>query len=302
MLLFKEYAGKFIHQSTNPAEERSRSAHDPSNLLNQVTLLFNFNLESDLSLITQASLILVQIAASKSDYIRDEEQYVEVESIVPIHPGHLATTVIAGRFVNISDYGSLLFDITTAVEQWIAMEIKGEIDLVISTYCFSSPLCAQRDDYGIPKSFMFVEAPSIGKNAPRIIVQSSTNPLERRTKRQAEEGGASFCIEGQDAQCCLVPFILNFVRDLGDSFSFIVEPPAYQANFCDGICPTSPGGQLMIPTVFNFISQLKNNPASSLTPCCGGFLYDSLPVLLSSGGILETRVIEKAVVSSCTCS
>ena len=285
---FEEYAGKF--------------PHIPSNLLNQVVIYFNFSLDPKLSLITQANLVLHQIPASYSDYIRDEEQYVEVKAIIPLYSGHSAATVIAGRFVNISEAGSVLFDITTAVEQWIAMEIKGELDLVISTHCFSSPLCAKPDDYKEPKSFMFVEASPSGTNAPRIIVYSSTNPAEGRTKRQTEVGGASFCIEGHDAQCCLEPFFINFVQDLGDTFAFIRDPVAYQANLCEGICPTSPGGELMVPAVFNFLTSVKNNPASSLIPCCAGYVYGSLPVLLELGGILEARVFENAVLLSCTCS
>ena len=298
---FKEYTGTVTHRSAKSIEERTRSVHDPSTLLNQVTVLFNFNLGSDLSLITQASLMLYQIPASNSDYVRDEEQYVEVSSITPARSGHLATMIIAGSFVNVFDQGPLVFDITTAVEQWIAMGTRGKLDLIISTYCFGSPLCAQPDGYRIPKSFKFAKASPSSENAPRIIVLSSTNPLESRTKRQAEEVGATSCIEGQTL-CCLMPFIINFVQDLGEAFSMIRDPPLYQANFCEGICPTTAGGQLMVPAVFSYISQLENNPASSLTPCCAGYTYDSLPVLLDLGGTLEARVFENVVVASCTCS
>lgn len=301
--LMLHYTENFFYQSGRSTDERIRSIQCPSNLLNQFTLLFNFNLDSSLFFITQANLLLFQTPASNNDYVRDEEQYVEVKSIIPADSGRLTAQVIVGKFVNIFHNGAQLFDIKTAVEQWIAMGTGGEINLVISTYCTSPPLCTQLASGGKKvESIDFIQIPSSGEKAPRIILLSSTNPLENRSKRQTVEEGVFFCIEDQ-FQCCLKPFIINFVQDLGVAFSFIIDPPSYQANFCDGTCPTTTGGQLMVPSVFFFLSLLQNNPASSLTPCCAGHTYGSLPILIvNEEGIVEYKVLKNMKVLSCTCS
>ena len=83
-------------------------------------------------------------------------------------------------------------------------------------------------------------------------------------------------------------------------FAIIVDPILYQANYCDGICPTTPGGKLMTPLLFHFISRLQNNPLVLLTPCCAGQIYEDLSVLLNLDGMLVSATLEDVTVL-CRC-
>lgn len=293
-----------VNSGKRSAEPSMISIQDSSRLLKQYTLSFNFELEKNLSSITQASLLLFQTPASKlNSYITDIEQYVEVKSVVSNSTQVSTSSVMAGKFLNIYEGGFQVFDITSAVKLWALMGLRGDIELQVSVYCIKSSDCAMPDTEGtMPQSVEFVHSQLSTKDAPRLVI-ASENPLSEmqgnKAKRQTS-GGASFCV-GNQSTCCLKELIINFQEDLGPEFSFIIDPPSYQANYCEGICPITPGGELMTPLLFDFISRLQNNPASSVTPCCTGHTYQNLPVLLNLYGMVVARTLENVRVSSCRC-
>ena len=280
--------------------------------MNQYVLSFNFSLEKGLSHITQSSLFLFQTPAQKKNsYIKDTEQYVEVKSISTV-AGVSTDTVISGQFLNIFGAGFQALDITSTVKLWSSIELHGKITLQVSVYCVSSPDCAKPDNQDrFPESLVFNCDQDNSEHAPRIVV-SSKNPLVlpqgSRTKRQSPvplptpqpPEGASFCVVNQST-CCLKELTINFKEDLGHEFSFIIDPPSFQANYCEGVCPTVPSGELLTPMVYDFISRMDNHPAGSILPCCSGHVYKSLLVLIDFSGLLVTRMLDNISVVSCRC-
>ena len=284
----------------------STSDQDQSKLLNHYTLSFDFELAKNLSSITQGSLVLFQNPAPKLDsYVRDTQQYVEVKSIASNSTQVPISSVMAGKLLGIFEGGFQVFDITSTLNLWTMMEIKGNVDIEVSVYCVQSADCAQPDSLGRkPQSVEFVHDHSDAHNAPRLVI-SSKSPLSimsdsRVRRREENQGGASFCV-GNQSTCCLKELFINFKEDLGADFAFIVDPVSYQANYCEGICPTSPGGELMTPLLFDFISKLQNNPLSSLAPCCAGHVYEGLNVLLDLNGMLVASKLDNVSVTSCRC-
>ena len=213
------------------------------------------------------------------------------------------SSFLAGKLVDIFEGGFHIFDITSAIRLWVMEGLQGEIELEVLVYCIQSPNCGQPDSEGrLPHSVEFTEDQASLQHAPRLVI-SSKNPLSNvpggRAKRQSS-GGASFCVANQTT-CCLNELFINFEEDLGSEYSFIVDPESYQANYCEGICPTTPGGELMTPLLYDFISKLQNNPASSITPCCAGHVYENLPVLIDLNGNLTSVTLNDVIVSSCRC-
>ena len=301
----------------SPLDKRSVSnsgelaIQDPPNLLNRYNLSFDFNLNNDLSHVTQASLVLFQVPASKFDSsIRDVEQYVEVKSSAS-NSGY-ASSFIAGKQLSIFDAGFQVLDMTPTVKMWASSGVSGEIDLNVSIYCLSSPDCAQPDGTTTrPTSIEFIQDESDIDRAPRLVI-TTKNPLEvedSRSKRQLAstglQNGSSFCVSNQST-CCLKELIIDFKKDLPD-MDFIVDPPVFQANYCEGICPTVAGGDVMTPLLFDFISKLQDHPASSITPCCSGTSYKSLSTLIDIGGgnathpNLRRHKLDNVIVTGCKC-
>ena len=172
----------------------------------------------------------------------------------------------------------------------------------VSVYCFAPSCTAPNNEGKVPKSVSFFSGPGFKEHAPRIVV-ASQNPLEasrnNRNRRQTREGGVSFCVNNQTT-CCLKPLTINFVRDL--NFTFIIQPDQYEANYCEGICPIAPGGALMTPRLFQFLSDLEGHPASSVEPCCAGNLYHDFPVIARlPNGTEMVLDLKKVQVTSCRC-
>lgn len=226
--------------------------------------------------------------------------------------GYYTSSLIVGKHFGIFDAGFQVLDITPTVQMWASSGVSGEIHLSVSIYCLSSPDCAKPDSEGEkPKSVEFFHAQSSPDKAPRLVM-TTKNPLEvqdspakRQTSSNDPPKGASFCVNNQST-CCLKELFINFEEDLPD-FDFIVDPPSFQANYCEGICPLVPDGELMTPLLFNFLSRLQDHPASSITPCCSGTAYKSLNILVNMGGSnatslnLEEHKLENVVVTGCKC-
>ena len=207
--------------------------------------------------------------------------------------------------MNVFNDGFQAFDILPAARLWIQRRINGTVHLEITISCLGSKQCAEVDQHGkIPSSTKFDLQSSTRK--PRLVIISQ-NPLEvantNRFRRQSDKkSGVSYCIENQST-CCLKNLTIDFAKDLGMDFIFL--PKTFEANYCEGICPISPGGDLMTPELYTFIAKLSNNPAASIEPCCAGSKFKPLVVVLPdqdnpSGTIVEQ--FQQVTVDSCRCA
>ncbi len=289
----------------NTGSQRSRrnlrKLNDEGNVLSQFDLEFDFKLKDSLTSITRADLLLYQVAPKQKDNIVDGIQYIEIKAV--FEPIGLKT-VIASKNVNVYNEGYEAFDMMPAAKLWIQRQINGTVKLEVTITCLSSKWCAEADKNGImPTSVKFnFQMPA---KKPRLVIVS-LNPLEvanrNRFRRQSQATRGSFCVESQST-CCLKNLTINFAEDLG--MDFVILPKTFDANYCDGFCPISPGGDLMTPELYFFITKLSGNPAASIEPCCAGTKFKPLRVLLDDpdnpfGTIIEE--IKQVTVESCRCA
>ena len=223
-----------------------------------------------------------------------KEQYVEINAIYDT----LGLDVtITGKMVDPSKEGFVAFNIELAAKNWIEQGVSGNVTLVVSVQCLSSPTCGYDRPHIQPVTFEDFDA---DMNAPRIII-TSFNPLERtRTKRQELPEGATslpLCKENQ-ATCCLQPLNISFKDDL--DLNFVESPEFFNANYCDGICPVIDN---MTPRVYEFLSRLTGNPAAAIEPCCAGNDFEEIQVLVTTEeGKYEVETIKDVRVTSCKCA
>lgn len=258
-------------------------------------------MKESLTSITRGDILLYQLASPNQDSVVDLSQYVEIKAVFKSLG---LKTVIAAKSMNFGDEGFQAFDITPAMKLWIQRQINGTVQLEITVTCLSSKRCAEIDQYGnIPAGIKFdFQTPT---RKPRLVVVSQ-NPLEvsnrNRVRRQSRNSGVSYCNANQST-CCLKNLTVNFAKDL--DMGFILFPESFQANYCEGICPLSPGGDLMTPQIYSFISELSNSAATSIEPCCAGNKFKPLTVVIADpknrGGTIVEE-IPQIIVDSCRCA
>ncbi len=257
-----------------------------------------------MSAVTRGDFLLYQVTPSPHDNIADNIQYVEIKAVFESVG---LRTVVAAKNMDINDEGFQSFDISPAIKLWIEKQINGTVHLEITITCLSSKRCASKvDRYGnlpAPIKFEF-DNPA---QKPRLVIVSQ-NPLEvenrRRFRRQSNENtdGVSLCIPNQST-CCVKSLTINFAEDL--NMPFIILPKVFTANYCEGICPITAGGDLMTPELYGFLSRLSNHPAASIEPCCAGNKFKPLVVVMPDPQNPSTIVIEElqqVTVESCRCA
>eukprot|EP00731_Ephydatia_muelleri_P023653 Em0015g1236a len=281
----------------------SRGRRDASNVLNRYTLYFNFDLPENRSDISRADLLLYQLQSKTGPgyTVLDKTQYVEVNAFAKSLG---IQTTAEGKYVNVSESGYQVFDITSTVKLWVSHDVKGPVSFEVTIHCYSSLTCNQKTSGLQPTQVEFFTDSTQQDKTPRLLTISNSvtdNALKNaRRKRQATSSGVGYC-QAQQSTCCLKPLTIRFREDLG--FNFIVQPASYVANYCGGVCPRSAGGDTMTPTLYEFLSQLSSgNPGASVQPCCAGNTYLPLEVLIQNKGQLVIEELQQVIVTSCRCT
>lgn len=275
--------------------------------LNQYTITVNFNLPRNQSDISRAHLILYQEEANTIDHeVLDRYQLVQIKTVV-----ENVRYPVEKKAIDVRDSGDQSFDITSALEVWVAKGVSGTVLLEVVVTC-SVPNCNQPAANGNPpaKVSFAQDAADINKQ-PRIIVVSK-NPLEEehyqsRRKRQARINETEYmhCTE-TESTCCLQPLEINFLQDLG--IDFVWKPKTFPANFCEGYCPEVSGLGLMTSQRHELLRYISSTPTSQIEPCCSGIEYKPLQVLLKlynmTTGKFDTRMdrLDQVIVTKCRCA
>lgn len=256
-------------------------------------------MKEGLTSITRGDIILYQDEVSGDAYIKDKVQYVEIKAVFD---SISLKTVVAAKNLNVHKKGFQAFDVTSAVKLWAQKQVNGTVRLEVTVSCFSSKTCALGNaKQGSPTPITFDFESEARK--PRLVIVSQ-NPLEatssNRVRRQTTGGGE--CNERQST-CCLKKLKLDFAKDL--NMGFVILPKDFEANYCEGVCPVTPGGSLMTPELYTFITKLTNHQAASLEPCCAGNTFKPLLIVLPDptipGGTI-TEELQQVTVESCRCA
>lgn len=300
------FAEKIISFPAIPSRNQSHTAKRAAspqalliNVLDKFRIQFNFSIDYQLNDITKAQLVLFQLPCAASDTCNDK-QYVEIRSVDESDGG---TKIIDGAYVRLLDSGYQVFDVMEAVGHWIEQQASKSVVLEVTSYCFSSLDCNKPVNGTPPAHIQFVKSTNDLKTVPRLNlnVKSSLEYSHENSRAKRQASGVGFCTQNQ-ALCCLQPLTVNVHTDL--NLPFIVAPVTIDINYCQGVCPRTPGGDLMVPQIFATYSQLLSGPAASLTPCCSGNSYTDITVFVinSVTGQREQLVLPKIVVNSCRCA
>lgn len=299
------FAEKILSFPAIPFQTESRTKRSgipqtlPINVLDKFRIRFNFSVDCELADITKAQLVLFQLPCSV-DGTCDDKQYVEIRTVDLSDGG---TRIVNGEYIKLSDSGYQTFDVMEAVGQWIQQQARGPVVLEVISYCFSSLDCNKPVNGTLPTRIHFVNStddlttvPRLNLNVRSLLESSHENS---RAKRQAS--GVGFC-DANQVLCCLQPLTVNVHTDL--NLPFIISPLTIDINYCQGVCPRTPGGNLMVPQIFAQYSQLLSGPAASLTPCCSGNTYQSISALALNAvtQVPELLTLPNIVVDSCRCA
>eukprot|EP00731_Ephydatia_muelleri_P023652 Em0015g1235a len=208
--------------SRNQSHTAKRAASPQAlliNVLDKFRIQFNFSIDYQLNDITKAQLVLFQLPCAASDTCNDK-QYVEIRSVDESDGG---TKIIDGAYVRLLDSGYQVFDVMEAVGHWIEQQASKSVVLE------------------------FVKSTNDLKTVPRLNlnVKSSLEYSHENSRAKRQASGVGFCTQNQ-ALCCLQPLTVNVHTDL--NLPFIVAPVTIDINYCQGVCPRTPGGDLMVPS------------------------------------------------------
>ena len=293
--------GMFLCALDLPTESRSKReqeiASESKKYLAKYNIDLDFDIPEDRTDISKADLLLYQNhSRTGPEYILcDEKQYIEISTVVEAIG---VRAIIESRYIDVLDHGFQVFDITSAVKIWVLNKVTGRVRLEVNIYRYGLQQCALEGTQK-PVTVEFFNART-GDKAPRVITISK-NPAENRARSKrstTNNEGVGFC-NGSQVICCLKPLKINFKEDLG--FNSIIMPPDFDANYCEGFCPSTSGGQLMTPKIFEYYSVLEN-PNFSVEPCCVGNKYSALDVLVMVDGNLVIEELQQVTVNSCRCS
>lgn len=295
--------------NTHGKREAGSGSGQPANqgnVLSKYRISTNFDLPDNLTDISRAELLLYQEQSElPNQQLRDSKQYVEVQTILESVNQKF---VVEGKYINYWNRGYEVFDITSAAELWVSKGIHGSVVLEVTVYCYSSADCALPSESGAPAAHvLYTYSTQDSKKVPRIIV-TSKNPAEaehqKRFRRESETGsGVGLCNTNQTT-CCLKPLRIHFQEDL--RFDFIISPPYFEANYCEGVCFRQPSLEpdLMTPELFGLFSELGNgHPGASIEPCCAGNEYHDLEATMRfPNGTITEVLFPQVIVTSCRCA
>ncbi|XP_077347810.1 inhibin beta A chain [Lithobates pipiens] len=132
-----------------------------------------------------------------------------------------------------------------------------------------------------------------------IVAQQTDEHPHRRKKRGLE-------CDGKVSNCCKKQFYVSF-KDIGWS-DWIIAPPGYHANYCEGDCPnhiagTSGASLSFHSTVINQYRVKGHSPFNNIKSCCVPSKLRAMSMLYyDDGQNIIKKDIQSMIVEECGCS
>ena len=258
-------------------------------------------------MLSEANLLLHQSETDTLNQpVADEGQTVQISAII-----NNVLYFVDKKTLNVYEHGPRIFNVMQAMQTWLDEGAQNPIVLEVLVTCFSSPNCSNRVTFEgeqmAPATVSFECNSRNSSLIPRIVVVSKNEHEQdhlsshSRRKRSADE--FDYCNANQFT-CCLHKFNISFIQDLGHKS--ITAPPYFIANFCNGHCATIEGAGTKERN--RFLSYLRGNPSISVQPCCSGFEYERLPVLIraynpnTKSNYDIIKFLEQVIVTKCRCA
>ncbi|XP_026148568.1 inhibin subunit beta Aa [Mastacembelus armatus] len=233
----------------------------------------------DMSLVEQAEVwLFLRLAKTNRSRAKVKVQLLQWDS------------VLAEKAVDTRRSGWHTFPVSAAVQALLGAMRGTALSLRVSC-----PMCAN-----VGATPVLVSASGNQSHRPFLVaVLRQGEPRQRRRKRGLE-------CDGKVRLCCKRQFYVSF-KDIGWS-DWIIAPPGYHANYCEGECPShvaSVAGSALSfhSTVIGHYRMRGYSPFQNLHSCC-------VPTRLRAMSMLyyneEQKIIKKdiqnMVVEECGCS
>lgn len=221
------------------------------------------------------------------------------------------------RFVTSQNIGTerdefVAFNVTNAIKDWLGAH--NQSDLLSFEVLVRAPQSVTSGLSFLP-SIEF-DVPGYGKgqhNAQLILampsVEGDLNPQNEdsnqqengsnRQKRESEEGiDSDYCRDNpNETNCCLRELTIDFHKDL--NMTWVLSPPSYTVNYCEGLCPDYWPMATHSTTFLN--SYRENNPLSAPEPCCTAASTSPLTMVVVVNNRIYFNHVPNMIVNSCIC-
>ncbi|CAN2389610.1 beta A [Pristimantis euphronides] len=198
---------------------------------------------------------------------------------------------ISGRLQHLLDHGKSSMDIRVACDQ---CQESGAAPVLLGKR-------KRKDDENKEAGATACEEEKEQSHRPflMIVAQQREEHPHRRKKRGLE-------CDGKVSNCCKKHFYVNF-KDIGWN-DWIIAPPGYHANYCEGDCPnhiagTSGASLSFHSTVIHQYRVKGHSPFNSIKSCCVPSKLRAMSMLYyDEGQNIIKKDIQNMIVEECGCS
>ena len=220
------------------------------------------------------------------------------------------------RFITSQNIGTerdefVAFDVTNAIRDWQGAQNQSDFltfeVLIRSPQSVTSGLSFLPSiEFDVPgygkgqrNAQLVIAVPSVEDDTRVALQNEDANRQDSRRKRQSEEGiDSEYCRDNPDeTNCCLRELTIDFHTDL--NMTWVLNPPTYQMNYCEGLCPDYWPTATHSTTFLN--SYRENNPLSAPEPCCTAASTSPLTMVVAVNNRIFFNHVPNMIVNSCIC-
>ncbi|XP_078073248.1 inhibin beta A chain-like [Mustelus asterias] len=240
--------------------------------------------DGDLSLVDQANIWLYLKVSNKSNRSRSKVT-------IRLYQDGDGSQTISEKQVDIKRSGWHTLPVSRTVQAILATQ---ERSLLLKVSC---ELCQEA-----AVSPVLIESPEKDESHQpflMLLVRESEAHTHRIRKRGLE-------CDGKVSICCRKQFYVNF-RDIGWS-DWIIAPPGYYGNYCEGECPshiagTSGSSLSFHSAVINHYRIRGYSPFNNIKSCCVPTKLRAMSMLYyDDGHNIVKKDIQNMIVEECGCS
>uniref|UniRef100_A0A8D0AP24 Inhibin subunit beta Aa n=1 Tax=Sander lucioperca TaxID=283035 RepID=A0A8D0AP24_SANLU len=293
-------------------EERGRGGGDAQETTEIITFAeagdspgkVNFVLSKeggDLSLVEQANVwLFLRLAKTNRSRAKVTIRLFQQRRLTNGHPSPPQDDVLLSeKTVDTRRSGWHTFPVSAAVQALLQSADGSTLSLRVSC-----PLCADAGATLVLVSSQTSQRANQREQSHRPFLMAVVRPEESSEARRRRKRGLE--CDGKVRVCCKRQFYVNF-KDIGWN-DWIIAPPGYHANYCEGECPSHvasiTGSTLSFhSTVISHYRMRGYSPFQNLRSCC-------VPTRLRAMSMLyyneEQKIIKKdiqnMIVEECGCS
>uniref|UniRef100_A0A8D0AGS9 Inhibin subunit beta Aa n=1 Tax=Sander lucioperca TaxID=283035 RepID=A0A8D0AGS9_SANLU len=255
----------------------------------------------DLSLVEQANVwLFLRLAKTNRSRAKVTIRLFQQRRLTNGHPSPPQDDVLLSeKTVDTRRSGWHTFPVSAAVQALLQSADGSTLSLRVSC-----PLCADAGATLVLVSSQTSQRANQREQSHRPFLMAVVRPEESSEARRRRKRGLE--CDGKVRVCCKRQFYVNF-KDIGWN-DWIIAPPGYHANYCEGECPSHvasiTGSTLSFhSTVISHYRMRGYSPFQNLRSCC-------VPTRLRAMSMLyyneEQKIIKKdiqnMIVEECGCS